>query len=150
MVSRSVFFWKDASGNYHLLKSNSNEETGRSAAAKTPNETSNDRVEIVSILPEAGTVLKVGDVVTVEVDVEYGLASADSGSIALVIQKGESGEMPLANEFEVIQKGEGNVSLSKEIEVPKTKAIQVFTPLNVEGSSSTTVVDSRIYRVETP
>ena len=58
--------------------------------------------------------------------------------------------MPLANEFEVIQKGEGNVSLSKEIEVPKTKAIQVFTPLNVEGSSSTTVVDSRIYRVETP
>ena len=125
-------------------------ERSDSAAAKTPNETSNDRVEIVSILPEAGTVLKVGDVVTVEVDVEYGLASADSGSIALVIQKDESGEMPLANEFEVIQKGEENVSLSKEIEVPKTKAIQVFTPLNVEGSSSTTVVDSRIYRVETP
>ena len=48
--------------------------------------------------------------------------SADSGSVTLVIQHGESGLQSLANATEVVHKGRGRIAISKDILVPDTKA----------------------------
>lgn len=55
--------------------------------------------------------------------------------------------MPLANETAVIQKGKGTITLRTDLVIPETTAIQVFTPLTVQGGKSTSVVDTRVYRV---
>ncbi len=106
-----------------------------------------DSVRIVSISPGTEAPLRVGERVTFKVEVEYNLTSAASGSITLVIQQGESGRVPLANETQVVQQGSARLTLSKDIEVPDTSAIQVFTPLTVQGGTSTRVVDTRAYQV---
>src|SRR5688572_487692 len=106
-----------------------------------------DSVKIVSISPTTDMPLRVGEPLTVQVEVEYNLTSAQSGTVTLVIQQGESGRQSLANEIEVVMKGRAKIVLSKQLQVPETKALQVFTPLNVQGGSSTRVVDNRVYKV---
>jgi len=106
-----------------------------------------DSVRILSISPTTDDPLRVGETVTFQVEVEYNLTSANSGSVTLVIQQAESGRQPLANETEVIMKGRARVVLSKDVRIPETKALQIFTPLNVQGGTSTRVVDNRIYKV---
>jgi hypothetical protein len=106
-----------------------------------------DSVRITSILPAPEQPLRVGATVKFEVQLEYNLTSSASGSVTLVIQQGESGLMPLANETTVIQNGQGTATLRKELVVPETTAIQVFTPLTGQGGTSTSVVDTRVYRV---
>jgi hypothetical protein len=106
-----------------------------------------DSVRIVSISPTTGTPLRVGETLTLQVEVEYNLASAESGTVTLVIQQGESGHPPLANEIEVVLKGRAKVVLSKQLQVPETRALHIFTPLNVQGGTSTRVVDRRFYKV---
>uniref|UniRef100_UPI003D152E04 hypothetical protein n=1 Tax=Amphritea sp. TaxID=1872502 RepID=UPI003D152E04 len=76
----------------------------------------------------------------------YNLASADTGSLTLVVQ-GASNET-LGNEFYVVYKGAGTEILEAEIVVPESRAVQVFTPLSPQGTSSTTIVESRFYKVE--
>lgn len=112
---------------------------------RAPEET--DTVRIVSIAPEPEETLHAGDRVRIHVEVEYNLVSAASATIMLVVQQGESGKLPLANETQVVQKGAGTVVLGKEIEIPDTAAIQVFTPLTPQGATSTQVVDRRAYKV---
>ena len=85
---------------------------------------------------------------TVRVEVECNLVSADSGRVTLVIQEGESGPAPIANVVQGVRKGKARLVLSKSIKVPDTRAIRVFTPLNVNGGSSTHTADSRIYQIE--
>jgi hypothetical protein len=106
-----------------------------------------DSIKILSISPMTETALRIGETLTLQVEVEYNLTSAESGTVTLVIQQGESGRPPLANEIEVVTKGRAKVVLSKELQVPETRALQVFTPLNVQGGSSTRVVDNRVYKV---
>ncbi|HYP12977.1 MAG TPA: hypothetical protein VEQ63_03560 [Bryobacteraceae bacterium] len=107
-----------------------------------------DTVKIVSITPETSAPLRVGQTVSFQVEVEYNLTSADSASLVLVIQKGESGQSPLANEAEVVRKGKARAVLSKSFVVPDTKAILLFTPLTAQGNTKTEIVDSRSYKVE--
>lgn len=106
-----------------------------------------DSVKILSILPTTDAPLRAGEKVTFKVEVEYNLNSANSGTVTLVIQQAESGRPGLANEVEVVMKGRDRIVLEKEIQIPQTKAVQVFTPLNVQGGTSTRVVDHRIYKV---
>jgi hypothetical protein len=113
----------------------------------SPPPPTSDSVRILTISPEPGTTLRVGDRQSFQVEVEYELRSAATGTVTLVIQKGEYGDLPLANETEVIEKGSGTLTMKKEIEIPDTRAIQVFTPLHTPASGSTTVVDSRAYKV---
>jgi hypothetical protein len=117
------------------------------AAPGTGSGASLDSVRIVSISPDTGATLRVGDRVTFKVEVEYNLTSTPSGTITLVIQQGESGRVPLANETQVVQKGSGKLVLTKDIEVPETNAVQVFTPLSAQGGSSTRTVDTRAFKV---
>jgi len=106
-----------------------------------------DSVRIISISPSAASPLYVGQFINFEVEVEYTLESTDSASITLVIQQAESGHMPLANEFDVVLKGNGSLKLSKELTVPSTKALKVFTPLTPEGEEKTKIVKSKLYKV---
>ena len=106
-----------------------------------------DSVRIISISPSTASPLYVGQFISFEVEVEYVLESTDSASITLVIQQAESGHMPLANEFDVVLKGSGTLKLSKELTVPSTKALKVFTPLTPEGEEKTKIVKSKMYKV---
>ena len=106
-----------------------------------------DTVKILSVTPDVRTALHAGESVSFSVDVQYSLVTAQSGSVALVIQRGEKEYAPLANETSVIQKGSGTLHLEKEITVPETTAILVYTPLTIQGATRTRVRDSRAYTV---
>lgn len=105
-----------------------------------------DSVNILSAYPAVTETLKAGSSVKIRYEVHYNLASAESGSLTLVVQ-GASNET-LGNEFYVVHKGSGTEILEAEIVVPESRAVQVFTPLSPQGSSSTTIVESRLYKVE--
>lgn len=107
---------------------------------------SGSSVRIVGIVPEISGPLYVGEKQTIVVEVEY-VMSQDSGTITLVIQKGESGGRPLGSSTEVVLKGKGKIKLEAVIQVPDTKAIQVFTPLSYQDGAGTSIVDYRAYKV---
>jgi len=90
--------------------------------------------------------LFIGQRVSLAVDLEYTMAK-DSGTLSLVVQRGESGFQPLAYATEVVQRGKETITLKVDFEVPDTKAITVFTPLANQGDSHTYIVDTRAYRV---
>lgn len=103
-------------------------------------------VKIISMKPALTESLLAGSNVDFEVEVKYSMKE-DFGVITLVIQRAESNFMPLANEVEIVQSGQGRVMLKASVDIPDTKAIQIFTPLNPQGVNQTSVVDSRIYKV---
>lgn len=105
-----------------------------------------DSVKILSASPAVTETLKAGSSIKIRYEVQYNLASADTGSLTLVVQ-GASNET-LGNEFYVVHKGSGTETLEAEIVVPESRAVQVFTPLSPQGTSSTTIVESRLYKVE--
>lgn len=106
-----------------------------------------DSVKIISLTPSNDKPLYVGSTVTITVEVEYNLHSANTASLTLVIQRAETGHRSLANELDVVFKGTGKLKLSKEIEIPDTRALQIFMPLTPEGEQKTSIVDSRLYKV---
>ncbi|BFM10505.1 hypothetical protein R50072_06580 [Simiduia litorea] len=100
----------------------------------------------MSTSPADTETLKAGSSVKIRYEVQYNLASTDTGSLTLVVQ--DASYETLGNEFYVVHKGSGTEILEAEITVPESRAVQVFTPLSPQGSSSTTVVDTRLYKVE--
>jgi hypothetical protein len=101
-------------------------------------------VQIASISPSIGEPLRVGEKVKLKVDVNYTL-TGESGTLALVVQAADNSA--ISQNFEVVTKGSGKVTLEAEFVVPSTKAIQVFTPLSAQGQSSTSTVESRAFKV---
>jgi len=109
--------------------------------------TKDNQVRILSISPDPSQPLYVGEEVKVMVNIEYEMVDP-SGSITLVIQRGESGHPPLASAARKITQGSGQIEISTSFTVPDTKSIQVFTPLSAEGAVQTRVVDVRTYQVK--
>ena len=107
---------------------------------------SGSSVKIVGITPELPGPLYVGEKQTIVVEVEY-VMSQDSGTITLVIQRGESGARPLGSSTEVVFRGKGRIKLEAVIQIPDTKAIEVFTPLSYQDGAGTSIVDYRAYKV---
>lgn len=106
-------------------------------------------VKILEIQPNLSVPLEVGSVVFFEVKVEYYLKE-DSATISLVIQRGEysSGvDSYIGGDTDVVTHGKGVETLKAKVTIPDTKAIQVFTPLSVQGQGATSIVDSRFYKV---
>ena len=101
-------------------------------------------VQIASVSPSVGEPLRVGEKVKLKVDVNYTLTT-ESGTLALVVQAADNSA--ISQNFEVVTKGKGNVTLEAEFIVPSTKAIQIFTPLSAQGQSSTSTVESRAFKV---
>jgi hypothetical protein len=97
-----------------------------------------DDVRILSVAPSFAVPLWTGDVVNFVVTVEYNLASADSGSLALIIEEclcatADSGPIPIArsdnpeqeltrfkesSKPQVVRKGRKTVTLSKQVRIP--------------------------------
>ena len=120
---------------------------GMSAITLAQSTTSSESsVKIISIAPELSKPLYVGEKETIVVEVEY-VMSKDSGTVTLVIQKGESGGRPLGSATEVALRGKGTVKLKAEIQIPDTKAIQIFTPLSFQDGAGTSIVDYRAFKV---
>ena len=107
------------------------ESSGLPSASPSRPET--DSVAIISITPDTHVPLRVGESATIGVEVEYNLISAESGRVTLVIQQGESGRASLGSVTEVVQKGKARLVLSKYIQGPDTKALQIFIPRYAEG-----------------
>ena len=101
-------------------------------------------VKIVGITPDISAPLRVGERVTLMVDISYSL-TVDSGTVALVIQAADNSG--IAQNMEVLSKGDGKTSLKAEFTVPDTKAVQIFTPLGAQGQASSSTVDYRAYKV---
>jgi hypothetical protein len=106
-----------------------------------------DSVKIISLTPGNDKPLYAGSTVSIKVEVEYSLHSANTASLRMIVQRAESGHKPLANEVDVVLKGTGTLKLAKEIKIPDTRALQIFMPLTPEGAQITTTVDSRMYKV---
>ena len=105
---------------------------------------SGSSVKIVGITPDISAPLRVGERVTLMVDISYSLA-VDSGTVTLVIQAADNSG--IVQNMEVLSKGEGKTSLKAEFTVPDTKAVQIFTPLSAQGQTSSSTVDYRAYKV---
>ena len=103
-------------------------------------------MRIAKLSPEASTTLKVGQKVELEVEVEYGLTTAETGTVALVVQGADN--KSLASNMQVVGKGTGKAAFKAEFVVPETSAVQVFTPLQAQGQTSTATVAVRTYKVE--
>jgi len=117
---------------------------GRGDPARETAAPSGSSVKIIAISPAPGELLRTGSTVRLKVDVSYTL-SVESGQVDLVVQ--DAGGARLAGNLKVIRKGSGQVSLDAEFVVPKTGAIQVFTPLTAQGQGTTSTVDSRVFEV---
>jgi len=98
------------------------------------------------VTPDVSESLLIGQRVSLAVDVEYAMAK-ESGTLSLVVQRGESGFQPLAYTTEVVQRGKETITLKVNFEVPDTRAITIFTPLANQGDSHTYIVDTRAYKV---
>jgi hypothetical protein len=109
--------------------------------------TSGSSVHISNISPPTDQHFTVGQKVSLEVQAAYTMAS-DSGAIAIAVQSADN--QPITQNFEVVTRGSGTITLKAQFDVPDTKAIQVFVPLSAQGQSGTTTVDIRAYKVESP
>ena len=96
------------------------------------------------LAPDPATPLKVGAKVRLELELNYALTTADSGTLAVVVQ---ADNRHLAQTAATIQKGAGQAALSVEFVVPQTSALQVFTPLSARGQETTSTVAQRTYKV---
>ncbi len=109
-----------------------------------------DSIRIVSSSPSGNPPLRIGQKVVFGLEVEYTLSSAESATVGLVLQRAEGEQRVLASETRAVHKGKGRELLTKEIEVPDTKAITAFTPLIPQGASGTNVVAGRTFAVAKP
>jgi hypothetical protein len=100
----------------------------------------------LTIAPDVSESLFIGQRVSLAVAVEYTMAK-ESGTLSLVVQRGESGFQPLAYVTEVVQRGRETTTLKVSFEVPDTRAITIFTPVANQGDSHTYIVDTRAYNV---
>ncbi len=117
------------------------------AQSTSPSETSSgSSVKILTIAPDVSESLFIGQRVSLAVAVEYTMAK-ESGTLSLVVQRGESGFQPLAYVTEVVQRGRETTTLKVSFEVPDTRAITIFTPVANQGDSHTYIVDTRAYNV---
>lgn len=105
---------------------------------------SGSSIRIVQISPSTISPIRVGERVSLQVEVEYSL-SVDSGVINLVVQASDN--TGIAGETEVVTKGIGKLTLKAEFVVPDTRAVNVFTPLLAQGQPGTSTVDARTYKV---
>lgn len=105
-------------------------------------------VRIMKIAPDPAAPLKVGERVKLEVEVNYALTTANSGTLGVVVQSAD--DRNLAQSMAAVQKGAGKAAMAVEFVVPQTSAVKVFTPLSPRGQRATSTVAVRTYKVAGP
>lgn len=113
---------------------------------------SSDSIRVTSMIPASGATLSRGQTVAFAGTLEYALASADSGTVTLVIQNQAnqvlqpSGSQPRTT----VARGSGQLTLSQSITVPTTgtTSVTVFFSVTPSTSLSTSTVKSVSYSVQ--
>lgn len=102
-------------------------------------------VAIISTTPAYSETLHVGGTVNLQVEVEYQL-SEDCGTLSLVVQESDNSTIRVENA--ILSRGQGTKVFDINFEVPDTETVQIFTPIRVQGQTSTSTVDTRAFKVE--
>ena len=102
-------------------------------------------VRIAKLSPDATKPLKVGEKVSLQVQLDYALTKADTGAVMVVVQTADN--QNLVQKAQAVRKGVGQATLAVDFVVPQTSAVKVFAPLSEQGQSSTTTVALRTYKV---
>jgi len=105
---------------------------------------SGSSVEIDRVQPSIAAALQPGARVTFSVDFDYTL-SAPSGYVTLFIQ---SNSGTIGFEKQRLSQGSGKLTLSKEVEIPKARSIDVIVALYHDDKGPTSVTDGRTYEVK--
>ena len=108
--------------------------------------TSGSSVEIERVQPPTTLRLLPGSRVTFLVNVNYTVA-AEEGAVSLIIQRAEPGFGSLTRQEKFLSKGSGNVSFIAEVEIPKTRRIDLMVAMYHRDRGSTTVTDMRTYEI---
>lgn len=112
----------------------------------TPAPATSDAISLATITPAADTVLRRGESVTLTAIVDYTLASADGGVIALVTQ---SFEGPMLERARLrIGRGTGRLTIAGSITVPALASMRVFVLLLPDGANGTSTIAVLDYRIE--
>jgi len=113
-----------------------------------------DSVTIVSIQPPAGTTLQAGAPVTFTAAITYHLASAPSGSVAILIadQLGRNLSTTVPQPQVPVANGTGTVVLTDQVVLPSSgvATVLVLFPLFATGNTSTQTFQSASYPVSYP
>lgn len=83
-------------------------------------------MRIAKLSPDATVPLKVGEKVSLQIEIDY---------------------KSLGQKAQAIAKGVGKAMLAVDFVVPQTSAVKVFAPLSGEGQTSTGTVALRTYKV---
>ena len=102
-------------------------------------------VRIAKLSPDATVPLKVGEKVSLQIEIDYALTKADTGAVMVVVQTADN--KSLGQKAQAIAKGVGKATLAVDFVVPQTSAVKVFAPLSEEGQTSTSTVALRTYKV---
>jgi len=107
-------------------------------------------IKITSISPDVLTPLVVGHTVDLELEVSYQVAEPNA-VVTLVLQKGEMlgshVSAVIVSKAKVLDNTAGHLTMKQSFVVPETGAVMLITPLMSSGGGSTSVSDSRAYRV---
>ena len=103
-----------------------------------------NKIKIVSIMPDPEISLFPGDTLSLEVTVEYSLKD-DKGRLGLVVQTDDN--TPVANQSWAVEKGADQSTFRKVILVPETAELAVYTSLTPGEGTKTNLADRRVYRV---
>ena len=93
-------------------------------------------IRYVRSSPRPGTTLDPGRKVTLSMTVAYDLSIADSGAVALVLQRETSAQLIRGREqvMRVVRRGSGRVTLTDEFVVPRgIRTVKLFVPLMPAG-----------------
>jgi hypothetical protein len=120
---------------------------GAAPPATQPRVVATGKIEIVTIEPAKGTVLKAGGTATFKARVRYQRTAGSAARIQLLVQ--DQAHKPLLPKppSVTVDKAEGEVDLQAEVVIPKTgvTAVDVFIPMfsadpGVKGTSTATFV----------
>ena len=107
-------------------------------------------LSIKSIIPDTSVPLTVGQIVDLEIEVDYQVVKSNA-VIFLQIQKGEmtgnDAGFLIASKTVVLDSAAGTVKIKQSFKVPRTGAIVVQVPLMMAGAGMTSVADMRAYKV---
>jgi hypothetical protein len=115
---------------------------GASPAAPAPSTPATDSLSsVTNMVPAPGTPLQAGQTVTFSGTPGYVLASADFGTVVMVIEDQNDRVLPMSSTLSmtVVGRGSGDVTISQTVTLPADgiTSVQVFFVLAPAGATST-------------
>jgi hypothetical protein len=114
---------------------------GPSTAPSSPTQAKDSVTSVINMVPAAGTALQAGQTVTFSGTPGYTLASADVGSMIMVIQDQTDRALPASTTqpIVVVHRGSADVTLSETITIPASgvTSVRVFFVLAPAGAATT-------------